>query len=238
VPFRVIGLIGLGWVFVWWFTVPKRVLANPVAPANAPREPFAAVFRDRRFWVLVAVIIGVNTCWHTFRVWLPLHLREDHGYTPEQSLRFNTLYFIVADIGSWLVGFAVVGLRWRKLSLHSSRMWVFAVGVVFTMASAALPFVPREWMEPVVLLTGFGGLGLFATYFALSQEISGANQGKITGTLGCINSLYLAALYWVQGAFSDWAGGHVKVLAVAWMPAAVALVAVLIFWPKDRAEPG
>jgi MFS transporter, ACS family, hexuronate transporter len=238
VPFRVIGLIGLGWVFVWWFTVPKRVLANPVAPANAPREPFAAVFRDRRFWVLVAVIIGVNTCWHTFRVWLPLHLREDHGYTPEQSLRFNTLYFIVADIGSWLVGFAVVGLRWRKFSLHSSRMWVFAVGVVFTMASAALPFVPREWMEPVVLLTGFGGLGLFATYFALSQEISGANQGKITGTLGCINSLYLAALYWVQGAFSDWAGGHVKVLAVAWVPAAVALVAVLIFWPKDRAEPG
>jgi ACS family hexuronate transporter-like MFS transporter len=234
IPFRVIGLIGLGWVLLWWFTVPKHVLAADEASSAKPTEPFAAVFRDRRFWVLVAVIIGVNTCWHTFRVWLPLYLRDDLGYDPKASLRFNTVYFIVADVGSWLVGFAVVGLRWGGWTLHRSRVSVFAAGVLLVSASAALPFAPPHWVEPLVLVTGFGGLGLFATYFALSQEISGANQGKITGTLGCINSLYLAGLYWVQGSFSDWAGGHVRVLGVAWAPAAVALLAILLFWLRER----
>lgn len=237
-PFRLIGLVGLGWVLFWWFTVPKGVLtSDTIGPAKA-NDPFVAVFRDRRFWILVAVVIGVNTCWHTFRVWLPLYLRDDLGYDKKASLRFNTYYFIVADIGSWLVGFAVVGLRRWGIALHRSRMSVFTAGVVLVAPCATLPFVSREWIEPLVLVTGFGGLGLFATYFALSQEISGTNQGKITGTLGAINSLYLAALYWVQGSFSDWVGGHVRVLSVAWVPAAVALMSVVLFWPKEKPQSG
>lgn len=236
IPFRVIGVVGIAWVFVWWLTVPKRLLVAEAPKPNADPEPFSAVFRDRRFWILIAVIIGVNTSWHTFRVWQPKFLRSPAmNFTLDEMLLFNTLYFIVADIGSWLAGFAVIGLKWRGLALHKARMTVFGLGVVLVMAAFAIPFVPKPAVPYFMLISGFGGLGLFASYFAFSQEISGKNQGKITGTLGCINSLFLAALYPIQGKASIYFGSLENVLATAPIPAIVAFIVVLIWWPREKA---
>lgn len=234
-PFRVIGLIGLGWVLLWWFTVPKRVLAHPVEPKNAPSEPFSAVFADRRFWILVVLILGVNTSWHTFRVWLPLYLRDNLGYTRDESLWFNTQYYIAADIGSWLVGLAVVLMVRNGVNLHTARVRTYAVGVLLALSSLALPFASWKFIEPIIGVTGFASLGLFATYFALSQEVSGRHQGKVTGVLGAINSAWLASLYPVQGWAND-ASPEVRVwvLAFAGIPAAVALLAVVCGWPKGK----
>ena len=238
IPFRVIGVIGLAWVLIWWLTVPKRLLAEGMTTtANAPSEPFAAVFRDRRFWILIVVIIGVNTSWHTFRVWQPKYLRGSLNYTLDEMLRFNTLYFLIADVGSWLAGFAVIGLKWRGFGLHRARMIVFGVSVLLVMAAFAIPFVPPTAIPYFMLLSGFGGLGLFASYFAFSQEISGKNQGKITGTLGCINSIFLTALYPIQGKASIYFGSLENVLATAPIPSIVAFVTVIMFWPRKPKAP-
>jgi MFS transporter, ACS family, hexuronate transporter len=236
IPFRVIGVVGLAWVALWFFTVPKNLLQLTSSTDAVPEkpEPFSKVFSDRRFWILIAVIIGVNTSWHTFRVWLPLYLRDGLKYSRDEMLLYNTVYYIIADIGSWLAGFAVIGLKWRGFQLHSARMIVFAVGVAFVAVAFAIPFVPKETVPVVVLVSGFGGLGLFAAYFAFSQELSGRNQGKITGTLGCINSLYLASIYWIQGKASDQMGGQQNVLATAPIPAIVAFIVVAIFWPRAQ----
>jgi len=235
-PFRVIGVIGIAWVLLWWLTVPKRLLVAEAPKPNAAPEPFSAVLRDRRFWILIAVIIGVNTSWHTFRVWQPKYLLGSLNYTDDEMLRFNTLYFIVADVGSWLAGFAVIGLKWRGFALHRSRMIVFAASVLLVMAAFAIPFVPPTAIPYFMLLSGFGGLGLFASYFAFSQEISGKNQGKITGTLGCINSLFLAALYPIQGKASVYFGSLENVLATAPIPAIIAFIAVTLWWPREKVQ--
>lgn len=234
-PFRVIGLIGLGWVLLWWFTVPKRVLAHPVEPKKASGEPFSAVFADRRFWILVVLILGVNTSWHTFRVWLPLYLRENLKYTLDESLWFNTRYYIAADVGSWLVGLLVLLMVRNGVDLHTARVRTYAVGVLLALSSLALPFALWQFIEPIIGVTGFASLGLFATYFALSQEVSGRHQGKVTGVLGAINSAWLASLYPVQGWANDASPAvRVWVLAFAGLPAAVALLAVVWGWPREK----
>ena len=231
IPFRLIGVIGFAWVALWLLTIPKRQLVVSEL-VKSETGSFWAVFRDRRFWLLIAVVIGVNTTWHTFRVWLPLFLRDEQGYSRDQMLEFNTLYFIVADIGSWTAGLAVVLLVKFGWPLHRARLVTFAFGVALVLPAGAIPFAPQDWLAPLILVTGFGALGIFATYFALSQELSGKNQGKITGLLGLINSLYLAGLYWLQGGISDALGGLGQVLAVAPIPALVALLAVWLFWPE------
>jgi MFS transporter, ACS family, hexuronate transporter len=240
IPFRVIGIIGIGWVFLWLFTVPSRVLsADAPTATQSPPAPFISIFQNQRFWILIFVVIGVNTTWHTFRVWLPLFLKEQLDYSAAEMSRFTFIYYAVADIGSWLVGLSVLVLTRQGMELHRSRMLVFAVGVLIVLAALGIPF----WRElgpsltiGIILLTGFGALGLFAAYFALSQEVSGPHQGKVTGILGAINSIYLAGVYEVQGRVADYLGGYDRVLAVAGFPALLALLVVWRFWPRGNQE--
>ena len=241
-PFRVIGVIGIGWVLLWVLTVPASVLdsANAVGTSpntTTPPEPFYRVFFDKRFWLLVVLIIGVNTTWHTFRLWLPLFLEKQLLYSKPDVRWISFAYYAIADVGSWVVGLSVVLLTRSGVTLHASRMTTFSFGVVLVLPSTLLPFyqdLGETLTMVVIFVTGFGALGLFATYFALSQEISGPHQGKVTGTLGCINSLYLAGVYLIQGKLSDVVGGYDRVLAFACVPALTSLFVLAIGWPNAK----
>ena len=61
-PFRVIGSLGLVWVVLWFVTVPQAMLnptdATGAAARRRARSGSRDVFRDRRFWVLVAMVDG------------------------------------------------------------------------------------------------------------------------------------------------------------------------------------
>ncbi|HVK15897.1 MAG TPA: MFS transporter [Fimbriiglobus sp.] len=239
-PFRVIGLIGIVWAVLWVFTVPGRVLdpehaVRSASDRTAGGGSFWEVFLNRKFYILIVLVTGVNTTWHTFRVWLPLYLETQLGYSKSDMQWLTFTYYLVADVGSWTVGLTVLGLTRARVDLFRSRLTTFGVGVGLVLTSALMPFLGRDAVLAVIFVTGFGALGLFATYFALSQEVSGRHQGKVTGTLGLLNSIYLGIVYVVQGAVTDSLRDRYEwVLAVAGIPALVAFLTVLIFWPRDR----
>ena len=112
----------LVWVVLWLSSVPggrrRGRGAGPVA--NVPAGPFYRRLPDRRFWVLVVVIIGVNTTWHTFRVWLPLFLQKERGYTEAEMSRVHHPLLPAADVGSWTVGL--------------TSLWLAAIGSASTPA--------------------------------------------------------------------------------------------------------
>ena len=67
-----------------------------------------------------------------------------------------------------------------------------------------MPFLPDGLpLQAGVLVVGFAALGLFPTYFALSQELSSKHQGKVTGTLGASAHFSLAAMYQLEGWICD-----------------------------------
>ena len=241
VPFRLIGLVGIGWIVLWLFTVPGRVVKpkpEETVGAAGPQTPFSAVFRDHRYWLLVALILGVNTSWHTYRVWLPLFLQKQHGYTETEMAWMSTAYYVTADAGVWAVGLGSLVLARWGLTIHQSRVVSYAVCAIIGMVAFALPFLePGPALTAVLLIYGFGAYGLFPTYFALSQDVSGRHQGKVTGTLGFINSVYLAVLFWLEGIVADSTGRYDLVMAAAGIPALVALALLVLFWKvPDAAE--
>jgi ACS family hexuronate transporter-like MFS transporter len=237
VPFRMIGCLGLVWIVLWFVTVPGRMVRpKPEDVSPAGRSGFAAVLRDPRYWVLVILVIAINITWHGYRTWLPLYLVEKRGYSEAEMSAFTTLYYLIADVGSWTVGFATLWLSRRGgFGVHASRVIAYTGCAGLTMLSLSVPFLPSGWaLQAALLAVAFGALGLFPTYFALSQEVSSEHQGKVTGTLGLFAHGSLALIYPVQGLLADYFKSPAPVLAGIGVVPMLALVVLLWMWHPRR----
>jgi ACS family hexuronate transporter-like MFS transporter len=232
-PFRLIGAIGVVWVLAWVLLVPGRLLPPPRPAGGGPVPPFAAVFRDRRYWILALLVVGVNTGWHTTQMWLPRLLKVQHGASIADVQWASTWFYLAADAGSWAVGLLTLFLAARGFDLFRVRRASFvACTALLAVAMAAVPAAGGAGLTLVLLAVGFAALGLFPTYFALSQEVSAHHQGKVTSTLGCINAAYMAGMKTAQGWVVEGSQRFDLLVAVAWVPAVLACLALLA-WPRE-----
>jgi ACS family hexuronate transporter-like MFS transporter len=106
-----------------------------------------------------------------------------------------------------------------------------------TMGTLAVPFLPNGWPLRVGLLfVAFGALGLFPTYFALTQELSAKHQGKVSGTLGAAAHISLAMIYPLEGWISDLTRSYEIVLGSVGVVPMLAFLILLWKWPPRRLE--
>ncbi len=187
------GLIGVPWAMWWLLTVRESDLRRPVLQTDetggGEREleepPFWRIFLLRRWWVLLCVVLCINTLWHYVRVWMPLTLEKDHGYGREFVARFTSLYYLMTFLGSLAIGWLTAWLPRRGWNVHRARLVAFAAcGLLSTLAIPAA-FAPRgPAVLGCLLVVGLGSLGLFPIYYSLNQEISAKHQGKVGASLG------------------------------------------------------
>jgi ACS family hexuronate transporter-like MFS transporter len=243
IPFRIIGSLGLVWVAMWFLTIPARMVRPAPESAEARAESatggsFAEVFRDPRFWALAGAVIAINITWHGYRTWLPLFLQDQRGYTLEEMSGFTTFYYLLADVGSWTVGLLTLLLCKRGVGIHASRLIAFLSCSLLTLGTVCVPFLPNNWvLQAGLLAVAFGALGLFPTYFALSQELSARHQGKVTGTLGAFAHGALAATYPVEGWLCRATGSYEWVLGGVGVFPLLALLLLVWLWPRGEQPP-
>lgn len=252
VPFQVIGALGLLWVVLWFATVSPDRIDPPPPPAPPedeeldaavpppPPPSFWSVFRDKRYWALLASAIAINITWHGYRAWLPLYLQRERGYSREEMSQFTTLYYLVADVGSWTIGLLTLLVCRRGVGVHPARLLAYLSCALLTLVTVAVPFLPNGWVLPAgLLVVAFGALGLFPTYFALTQEVSARHQGKVTGTLGASAHISLAVIYPVEGWVCDVTGSYEWVLGGIGVFPLLAFGVMYALWPpRPRPEPG
>jgi len=250
-PFLVIGVLGLLWSAGWFLIIPREPAVAPSSPSDTPKsdalarneDSWLAVYRDRRFWIMVAVVVCINSTWHFFRVWMPVILRRLHDFDSSEVQVFSMGYYLSADVGSLATGFGSVWLVSRGFSVHGSRLSVFGVCAALALLSLVAIFLPGDaaflWALPIV---AFASLGMFPHYYSFTQELTVKNQGKVTGSLGFICWMVMAGMRAIEGRVADAVraqGGNVSeeytfgIVLAGVMPLA-ALFTLILFWPRSR----
>src|SRR5262249_2524853 len=124
-----VGGVGAVWAALW-FTLTRGERAAAIERAaddkhladfHKPKPPFWRIFTLERFWLALAFGTSVNVCWHFFRVWLPRILRRDLSFGEYEMLWVLAGFFVAADVGSMLAGWAARRLTRGGLSVERSR---------------------------------------------------------------------------------------------------------------------
>jgi ACS family hexuronate transporter-like MFS transporter len=220
--------LGIGSVMGWLLRATRD-------DTSLPRRVFL-----RRYLVLAILVVAINVTWHYFRVWMPLFLRETHHYNLNETGWFTTAYYVAADVGSLTAGFVALYLARRGLSVHGSRLIVFALGAGLCLLSLVVAHLPAGWLLlGLLLVIGFAALAVFPMYYSFSQELTVRHQGKLTGSLGCVCWLSMALLHELVGDASQRTGEYAQGIALAGMAPLVGLFVLLLLWgstPAARQE--
>jgi MFS transporter, ACS family, hexuronate transporter len=242
-PFEVIGGLGTVWIFFWLLLVdeedlsPRPTEVAATIPAVSGDSSFSQIIFSRRFFVLVTIVVCINTCWQLLRAWLPKFLQEGRGYAEADALHFNALFYVATDLGCLGAGALTLWLHRRGFTVHRSRSVVFLGCALLTALTTMVSLFPKGWLLLLLLLVvGVGALGLFPCYYALSQELSAAHQGKITGVTGVFAWAFSAPMHTLFGRLIDRTGSFDLGLALAGGLPLIAFVVLWCFWDLPRRD--
>jgi ACS family hexuronate transporter-like MFS transporter len=195
VAFFLVGGLGFPWALAWLWIIRESDVRQPVIQTDeinpGPGEerelqeiPFFRIFLSRRWWVLLLVVVCINTLWHYIRVWMPDTLEDDHGYSHRFVQSFTSMYYLATFFGSLASGWLTAWLVGNGWNVFRSRLATFFVFALLSTCSIAAAFLPRgPLLLGTLLIVAFGSLGLFPIYYSLNQEISARHQGKVGGSL-------------------------------------------------------
>jgi len=249
--FQIVAAVGVGWVIIWLLSIRSRDLANrpsidssgnpadPSTQANSKYEvgagrSFFSLLPTWRFLVLLIVVIAINLCWHQFRVWMMKFLEQGRGFTRNQSLDVNFWFNVMTDIGCLASGLASAALCSRGWTVHGSRCLVFGTCSFLVALGGLIPWLPAgPTLIFVLMAVGIGSLGLFPCYYALSQELSTAHQGKITGILGTVAWIFPSLWHREFGAWVDHSQSYDIGMMIASLLPVIAWVAMCLLWPTN-----
>ncbi len=243
-PFLVVGAAGVLWVMLWWTIVrPADLALHPTASASSEdeqKEAFSlprAVFR-RRLVALIILVISINMTWHFLRAWLPAYLMEKHDFTQNETNLFSFGYYVFTDFGALASGFVTLWLIRSGRLVHASRRLIFLVGALLATLCLSVPFLPTGWMLiGVLLLVGFGSLGMFPCYYSFSQDLTVRSQGKLTGTLGacCWGAMFLWQIG--IGQWVHYTKSYTLLFFLSGLTPLMGFTALLLFWGPTGEKP-
>ena len=238
-PFLIVGAVGLLWVLLWFLIVPAASMnvleENDSGLATTSAYAFLG---DRRFFVLLVMIVSITIPWQIIRAWLPKILIESRGYSESVALYFNSIYYISADIGCLFAGAVTLWLARRGFDVHRSRVLVFSVmaGLTsLTVVAALLPAGPL--FLGLLIIIAAGSLGMYPCYYSFTQELTVRSMGKLSGILSFTAWFLSSPTQPIFGWLADRSNSHDIGFAIAGVPALLPVIMLLLFWRHNPVSP-
>ena len=159
------------------------------------------------------------------------------GYSESDTLYFTSAWYLATDIGCLGAGALAVWLGRRRLTVHTSRLVVFAGCGALCASCALTPLLEKGWpLLAVMLLAGAGALGVFPIYHAFTQDLSARHQGKITGLAGVAAWVLPAQAQKLFGALADRTHSFNQGIVLAAFLPLLAVLPLWWCWGKENAR--
>ena len=257
-----IGLTAI-WLAIAWFMGGLLIVARSL-PEHALEgadwtKTIGEVVRVRRFWIMMAVSVSINVCWHFLLNWLPTIIKEDLSppdwlqaiANPVAALLSNlfggkvkqtdvgmtlliTLPYLAADLGNLLGGGASRFLAGRGLSPVKARMIVMGVSTVVISSGAFVGKTGNSYLA--IYLLSFMALGtaaFMANYFSFAQEASTCHTGLVVGILGAFGNLFAAGFMPFAGKVKEATGGFAPIFVLVGLMPFVGLATLYLGWGEE-----
>jgi len=234
--FVVVGASGFLWVAAWLiFLRPRDLAPAHTAVVAGDSSELWSILRSGRFWAVALLILGTQTVWHIYRVWLMKFLQTGRGYGEKAALNINSFYFIATDIGCILAGVVSLWIvRHRGKTPHDARRIVYAGACGLTSLSVFIPVLGNGWpLLVTLLLIGAGALALFPCYYSFVQELSPTHVGRLTGLLSMWVWAITSPLHRFFGLLVDYWKNYDVGLVVAGLAPWIGVAAMALLWKRD-----
>jgi len=209
--FVAVGAAGFLWVALWFLFLRPHDLQQASSKGAGDLSGLGRILASGRFWAVALLIMGAQTVWHIYRVWLMKFLQTGRGYEEKAALDFNSLYYIATDIGCFIAGGVSLWLtRSRGTSPHQARRYVYGGACLLTSMSVFIPVLDKgPLLLGTLLVIGMGALALFPCYYSFVQELSSVHVGRLTGILSMWVWAVTSPMHSFFGGIADRAGDSV-----------------------------
>jgi MFS family permease len=244
-----VAIIGVPWYgrsAIWWgialamvgLLLVARLLPQQALQGADWAESVGQIVRLPRFWVLVAVSISINICWHFLVGWLPSYYQQDRKMVYLVSALLSAVTFLAADVGNLGGGLLARLLAGRGLGPTRARMVVMQGCTALISVGAWVGLIESDALTIILLgLMALGTAAFMANYFAFCQEVSVQHTGLIVGILGGLGNLFAAGFAPLAGRIKDTTGGFGPVFVIVGLLPLIGLGALMLGWGRDVAEP-
>ena len=229
-----------------WLGIALAMLGPLAIAGILPRHELGAlgwatslheIARLRRFWILVAVSISINICWHSLINWIPTYLRNDRHLSQSTSGYLTAATFLAADLGNLAGGLLSLWLASCGINVVRARMTVMSLCMIPILSGIGLS-APQGDISVIVLLAvmAAGTAAFMANYFSFTQEVSPRHTGLVAGYLGGLGNLFVAAYLPFAGALRDRTGSLIASFVIVGLAPLVGIALLILGWGKERNE--
>ena len=239
------GVIGLGWLVIWWLmydrperhpSVTPRELAyiRTDPPDVTARVPWLTLIGHRQTWAFAVGKLMTDPIWWLYLFWIPDFFSRNYGLSLLELGPPVIVIYLVADIGSvgggWLSS-SLIRRGWSVNAARKTAMLICASAVVPIMFASR---VTSMW-EAVALvsLAASAHQGWSANLFTLSSDMFPRHAvGSVVGIGGFAGAIGGMVIAKITGYILQTTGSYLPVFVIAGTTYLVTLLIVHLLVPK------
>ncbi len=212
--FVVTGLVGVGWVVLWWLLSGRAETLNDdsqqaqVGAAQSEQVPLLALLARVDTWGLALMRFIVDPVFYFYMFWIPKYLSQERGVSLEQIGQVTWIPFLALGISNIAGGWVSDGMIRRGLPALAARRWIMAGAAALTLSSSLAGRV--ETLAMAIAMMSFLMLahGFWITNYVtvISERFPKGAVGTVMGLTGAVGAvggmLANTAIGWCVDRFS------------------------------------